>query len=46
MAHDGVTVAALATQLGYGSEISFSHAFKREVGESPLRYRTRGKYQN
>ncbi|MGX1027404.1 helix-turn-helix domain-containing protein [Streptomyces sp. SAI-097] len=35
LAHDEVTVAALATQLGYGSESSFSHAFKREVGESP-----------
>ncbi|MEV0014505.1 AraC family transcriptional regulator [Streptomyces tendae] len=46
LAHDDVTVAALATQLGYGSESSFSHAFKREVGESPLRYRTRGEYQD
>ncbi len=46
LAHDEVTVAALATQLGYGSESSFSHAFKREVGESPPRYRTRGEYQN
>jgi AraC-like DNA-binding protein len=39
---DDVTVAALAARLGYGSESSFSHAFTREVGESPLRYRTRG----
>ncbi|WP_454365944.1 AraC family transcriptional regulator [Streptomyces ambofaciens] len=46
LAHDEVTVAALATQLGYGSESSFSHAFKREVGEPPLRYRTRGEHQN
>ncbi|MEV7214532.1 AraC family transcriptional regulator [Kitasatospora cineracea] len=34
-------VAALAEELGYGSESAFSTAFKRIVGESPLRYRTR-----
>ena len=34
---DGDTrVAALADQLGYASESSFSNAFKREVGVSPL----------
>lgn len=34
-------VGALAAELGYASESAFSTAFKREVGESPLRYRTR-----
>ncbi|MDX3578882.1 AraC family transcriptional regulator [Streptomyces sp. FL07-04A] len=34
-------VAALAEALGYGSESAFSTAFKRVVGESPLRYRAR-----
>lgn len=34
-------VGALAAELGYGSESAFSTAFKREVGESPLRYRQR-----
>lgn len=34
-------VGALASRLGYGSESAFSTAFKREVGESPLRYRLR-----
>jgi AraC-like DNA-binding protein len=38
--HDDVPVGALAARLGYGSESSFSNAFKREVGESPLSYRT------
>lgn len=37
---DGDTrVGSLAFELGYGSESSFSNAFKREVGMSPLRYR-------
>lgn len=36
-----VRVGALATELGYASESAFSTAFKREVGESPLRYRYR-----
>jgi AraC-like DNA-binding protein len=36
-----VRVASLAAELGYGSESAFSTAFKREVGESPLRYRLR-----
>lgn len=31
----------LALKLGYSSESSFSSAFKRSVGESPHRYRTR-----
>ncbi|QNP75070.1 AraC family transcriptional regulator [Streptomyces roseirectus] len=34
-------VAALAEELGYSSESAFSTAFKRVVGESPLRYRAR-----
>ncbi|WP_042365709.1 AraC family transcriptional regulator [Streptacidiphilus neutrinimicus] len=34
-------LAALAEELGYGSESAFSTAFKRVVGESPLRYRAR-----
>jgi AraC-like DNA-binding protein len=36
-----VRVGSLAVELGYASESSFSTAFKREVGESPLRYRYR-----
>jgi len=36
-----VQVSALAEELGYGSESAFSTAFKRVVGESPLRYRAR-----
>ncbi|WP_255945247.1 AraC family transcriptional regulator [Streptomyces odontomachi] len=39
--HDDVRVGTLAVELGYGSESAFSTAFKREVGESPLRYRRR-----
>lgn len=33
------TVATLATQLGYASESSFSHAFTRIAGVPPSRYR-------
>jgi AraC-like DNA-binding protein len=36
-----VRVGSLATELGYASDSAFSTAFKREVGESPLRYRYR-----
>ena len=36
-------LAALAEELGYGSESAFSTAFKRVVGESPQRYRTRAR---
>jgi AraC-like DNA-binding protein len=36
-----VRIASLASDLGYASESAFSTAFKREVGESPLRYRHR-----
>lgn len=38
-----VRVGSLAIDLGYGSESAFSTAFKREVGESPLRYRYRAR---
>ena len=34
-------ITALATELGYASDSAFSTAFKRVVGESPLRYRRR-----
>ncbi|CAL9386899.1 IS5 family transposase IS4811 [Streptomyces sp. enrichment culture] len=34
-------IASLAFVLGYASESAFSTAFKREVGESPQRYRYR-----
>lgn len=34
-------IASLAFALGYASESAFSTAFKREVGESPQRYRYR-----
>jgi AraC-like DNA-binding protein len=34
-------VGALAFTLGYSSESAFSSAFKRQLGESPLAYRTR-----
>ncbi|MEU8976097.1 AraC family transcriptional regulator [Streptomyces monashensis] len=36
-----VPVRSLAAELGYTSESAFSNAFKREVGESPLRHRHR-----
>ncbi|XVQ06268.1 AraC family transcriptional regulator [Spirillospora sp. CA-255316] len=36
-----VRIGSLASELGYASESAFSTAFKREVGESPLRYRRR-----
>jgi AraC-like DNA-binding protein len=36
-----VGIGSLASELGYASESAFSTAFKREVGESPLRYRYR-----
>ncbi|MFD5317709.1 AraC family transcriptional regulator [Streptomyces sp. NPDC127098] len=41
-----VRVGALAVELGYGSESAFSTAFKREVGESPLRYRNRTRHES
>ena len=36
-----VRVGSLAASLGYASESAFSTAFKRTLGESPLRYRDR-----
>ncbi|MFJ6674710.1 AraC family transcriptional regulator [Actinosynnema sp. NPDC091369] len=36
-----VRIGALAARLGYTSESAFSTAFKREVGEAPVRYRHR-----
>ena len=36
---DGTPVATLARTVGYGSESSFSNAFKRAVGVAPRRYR-------
>ncbi|MDP9794662.1 AraC-like DNA-binding protein [Catenuloplanes nepalensis] len=36
-----VGVGTLASHLGYASESAFSTAFKREIGESPLRFRQR-----
>lgn len=36
---DDVRVRSLALELGYTSESAFSTAFKREMGQSPLRYR-------
>ena len=36
-----VRVGPLAAELGYASESAFSTAFKRAVGEAPLRYRAR-----
>ncbi|MDX3239107.1 AraC family transcriptional regulator [Streptomyces sp. ME03-5709C] len=36
------TVAAIAARWGYGSESSFSHAFKRVMGTTPGRYRADG----
>lgn len=38
---EDVRVGELAARLGYTSESAFSTAFKREVGEAPLRYRHR-----
>lgn len=39
------TVAAIAARWGYGSESSFSHAFKRVMGSSPGRYRAAGSHR-
>jgi len=37
---DGTRVGLLAFELGYASESAFSAAYKRQVGESPARYRS------
>jgi AraC-like DNA-binding protein len=42
---DDVSVGSLASELGYASESAFSTAFKREVGQSPLRYRFNARAQ-
>jgi len=39
--HGDARIRPLALELGFSSESSFSTAFKRSVGESPLQYRTR-----
>ena len=36
-----IRIGSPAVDLGHGSESAFSTAFKRQVGESPLRYRQR-----
>lgn len=41
-----VRIGSLASDLGYASESAFSTAFKREIGESPLRYRYRLRRKN
>ncbi len=41
-----VRIASLGSDLGYASESAFSTAFKREVGESPLRYRHRVRHES
>jgi AraC-like DNA-binding protein len=38
-------IGSLAAELGYASESAFSTAFKREVGESPLRFRQALRYR-
>lgn len=37
--NDGATVAAVARQVGYGSEAAFSRAFKRSTGVTPSAWR-------
>lgn len=37
---ENVSVAVLARSLGYTSESAFNHAFKRNTGNAPKRYRT------
>jgi AraC-like DNA-binding protein len=37
--YQNATVAAVATQVGYQSDVAFAAAFKREVGSSPRTYR-------
>ncbi|MBS1679379.1 MAG: AraC family transcriptional regulator [Actinobacteria bacterium] len=40
---EGVTVAAVAAELGYGSEAAFSRAFKRVTGTAPRTAARRGR---
>ena len=39
LAEGKIALPALATSVGYGSEVSFSKAFKRWAGQSPTEYR-------
>ncbi|MBB5790398.1 AraC-like DNA-binding protein [Jiangella mangrovi] len=41
-----VRIGSLAIDLGYASDAAFSTAFKREIGESPLRYRHRARHDH
>jgi len=36
---DNVNIASVAVEVGYGSEASFSRAFKKIVGASPSHWR-------
>ena len=40
---DGSTLAAVAREVGYGSEFALSAAFTRHVGEAPSRWRARAR---
>ncbi|HEX5051948.1 MAG TPA: AraC family transcriptional regulator, partial [Planctomycetota bacterium] len=42
LAESNASVAAVAFDVGYGSEAAFSRAFKKLVGASPSAWRTRG----
>lgn len=44
--NSGETLAAIASQVGYGSPYALSHAFKREFGVTPGRYRTQATDQS
>jgi AraC-like DNA-binding protein len=41
--HSDEGIARIAERIGYQSETAFSAAFKREIGESPGRFRTRAR---
>lgn len=43
--HSDEGIARIAERIGYQSETAFSAAFKREIGESPGRFRTRARSQ-
>jgi len=38
LCHTGITIAAVAERIGYGSASAFSVAFTRYVGTSPGKY--------
>jgi AraC-like DNA-binding protein len=44
--HSDEGIARIAERIGYQSETAFSAAFKREIGESPGRFRTRARAQH